>query len=72
MNRFTITAVILLIFMGPAYAYLDPGSIPLQGLIAAVAGTMITAKLYWSRIKSVFSRKTEKSGRESGKEIIYG
>lgn len=37
-----------------AYAYIDPGtgSILLQGLIAAIAGIVVTGKLYWSRIKS--------------------
>jgi len=64
----TITRVLgmvvtLLVCTEPAYAYLDPGtgSILLQGLIAAIAGAMITGRLYWSRIKNFFSRKTEKS-----------
>lgn len=74
MTRLMSAAVITLIFMEPAYAYLDPGtgSILLQGLIAAVAGTMITGKLYWSRIKSAFSRKTEKSEQEPVKEKVDG
>ena len=41
-----------------AFAYLDPatGSILLQGLLAAIAGIAVTGKLYWSKIKSFFSR----------------
>ena len=43
---------------GEAVAYLDPatGSILLQGLLAAIAGIAVTGKLYWSKIKSFFSR----------------
>ena len=43
-----------------AQAYLDPGtgSILLQGLLAAVAGALVTLKLYWYRIKSFFTRRT--------------
>ncbi len=50
----------LLFFMEPAHAYLDPGtgSILLQGLIAAVVGALVTGRLYWSRIKDMFSRKS--------------
>jgi hypothetical protein len=58
-----IMAIIVnLLFIKSAYAYLDPGtgSILLQGLIAAVAGVTITGKLYWSRLKDMFSRKTKK------------
>ena len=74
MNPLTSMAVILLIFVEPAYAYLDPGtgSILLQGLIAAIAGMMLTGKLYWNRIKSVFSRKTEKSERQPVEEKVDG
>ncbi len=42
---------------GPAYAYLDPGtgSIVLQGLIAAVAGGLVAARLYWDKVKRYLS-----------------
>lgn len=74
MTRLMSMAVILLVFVEPAHAYLDPGtgSILLQGFIAAIAGTMITGKLYWNRIKSVFSRKTDKSGQPSGEDNLDG
>ena len=40
-----------------AYAYLDPGtgSILIQGLIAAVATGLATAKFWWHRVKSFFT-----------------
>ncbi len=45
-----------------SHAYLDPGtaSIILQGTIAAIAGAAITLKLYWYRIKSMFTKSSEK------------
>lgn len=47
----------LIVATGPAHAYLDPGtgSILLQGLIAAVAGGLVAARLYWSKVKSILS-----------------
>ena len=40
----------------PAHAYLDPGtgSMILQVVIGAVVGAMVTARLYWARIKTWF------------------
>lgn len=46
----------------PAYAYLDPGtgSMLIQGIIGAIAAVGVTLKLYWHKIKLMFSgRKTE-------------
>ena len=44
-----------------ASAYLDPGtgSILLQGLIAAVAGIAVAGRIYWDRIKRLFTRKRD-------------
>ena len=41
-----------------ALAYIDPGtgSILLQGLIAAVAGALVTMGAYWERVKALFRR----------------
>ena len=49
--------------IGNAHAYLDPGtgSILLQGLLAAIAGSLVAVKLYWAKIKSFFSSKSETS-----------
>jgi hypothetical protein len=40
----------------PVYAYLDPGSgsMLLQVLLGGVAGVAVIAKLYWSRLLSLF------------------
>tara|TARA_B110000503_G_C6994049_1_gene348637 strand:+ start:685 stop:852 length:168 start_codon:yes stop_codon:yes gene_type:complete len=50
-----------------AYAYIDPGlgSIMLQGLIAAIAATSLTIKIYWKKIKDYFRkiRKKQTSDR---------
>ncbi len=45
-----------------AYAYIDPGlgSIILQGIIAAVAATSLTIKIYWQKIKNFFKKKKTK------------
>ena len=44
----------------PAHAYLDPGSgsMMVQLLLGAVAGALVTAKLYWLKIKQFFQRKS--------------
>jgi hypothetical protein len=45
---------IYLALASPAHAYLDPGtgSILLQGLIGAVFGGWVAARLYWSKLKN--------------------
>ena len=55
--------VVALFVSSDAFAYLDPatGSILLQGLLAAIAGIAVTGKLYWSKIKSFFSRTPAKA-----------
>ena len=42
-----------------AYAYIDPGtgSIMLQALIAGIAAAGAAVSVYWSKIKSFFSKK---------------
>lgn len=41
-----------------AFAYLDPGtgSLILQGLLAAVAGALFTAKLYWFKVQAFWTK----------------
>jgi hypothetical protein len=50
-----------------AFAYLDPGtgSIILQGLLAVIAGTAVTLRLYWSKVKDFFGRGKTESGPQS-------
>ena len=44
----------------PAYAYLDPGtgSMILQLALGGIAGVLVVGKLYWYRLKSLFSGKS--------------
>jgi hypothetical protein len=43
----------------PAFAYLDPGagSMLLQGILAAAAGSVFALKQYWRRMVSLLRRK---------------
>ncbi len=55
-------AVILALILvpTPALAYLDPGSgsFVIQGIIAVVVGAGFTVKMFWHRIKSLFTGKS--------------
>jgi hypothetical protein len=50
---------VLAVWPSPAVAYLDPGtgSMILQGIIGVVAGALVALKIYWVKIKSLFSAK---------------
>jgi hypothetical protein len=45
-----------------SYAYLDPGtgSMILQGLIAAIALSAVTIKMYWHKFVAFFKRRNDK------------
>lgn len=60
--KFFFILVFFSIFSKNAYAYLDPGlgSIILQGIIASIAATSITIKIYWQKIKNFFSKQKKK------------
>ncbi len=49
---------ITLMFITPAYAYLDSGtgSVIVQMLFAGVAGIAALAKLYWEKVKTITRR----------------
>jgi len=60
----TITLVLfsfaaVLLFVDPAYAYLDPGtgSLILQVIVGAMVGAAAMIKVFWVRIVSLFHRK---------------
>lgn len=57
--RALIAVVVLLLLPAPALAYIDPGtgSFVIQGIIAAVVGAGLAFKMFWHRIKSVFTGK---------------
>ena len=58
----SLATIAVILLTQNAYAYLDPGtgSIILQGLIAGIAGGLITIKLYWAKFKSLFKSKQSK------------
>ena len=51
-----------------AHAYIDPGtgSMILQGIIAGVVGGLVVIKMYWQRIKAIFSRRDPSKLSEKG------
>ncbi len=57
MSRLLLAAALLCGTCGPAFAYIDPGtgSMILQGIIGAVAGGLVVAKIYWSKIVALVS-----------------
>ena len=57
LSRLILAAALLCGTCGPAFAYIDPGtgSMILQGLIGAVAGGLVVAKIYWSKIVGLVS-----------------
>ena len=64
MQKLTAISVLLVGLLSlplEAYAYLDPGtgSILIQGLIAAVATGLATAKFWWHRVKSFFTGESK-------------
>lgn len=62
-----LTAAVLLAAPAVAHAYIDPGtgSILIQGLIAAIVGALFTIKIWWRRIKALFTRRTD-AGESTG------
>ena len=57
-NVFLAAMAIYAASIGNASAYLDPGpgSIIVQGIIGAIAGGLVLARMYWHRFKAFFSR----------------
>lgn len=55
--RLFITLNLLLVFLSSTFAYLDPGSgsYIIQMIVAAALGGAYTIKLYWYKIKSIFT-----------------
>ena len=53
-----LTLWAMLGYVPVAHAYLDPGtgSMMLQAVVGAIAGFALVGRLYWSKLKSFFSR----------------
>ena len=62
-SRLILISLFFCSFNTNAYAYIDPGlgSIILQGIIAAVAATSLTIKIYWQKIKDFLKKKKTKN-----------
>jgi len=54
-----VVILALILLPSTALAYIDPGtgSFVIQGIIAAVVGAGFAVKMYWHRIKSLFTGK---------------
>lgn len=54
------SSIFLTFMTGHAFAYLDPGtgSMILQGILAAVAGSMFFLRMYWYKFKSFIFGKS--------------
>ena len=59
MKKVFLFFCINIIFIGNAFAYLDPGtgSIIIQGLIAAGLTVIFVVKTYWYKLISLFNKK---------------
>ncbi len=58
---FALTILVLGLWPVPAHAYIDPGtgSFVIQGIIAAVVGAGFAIKMYWKRIISAITGKSQ-------------
>ena len=65
-----VVAIVGAVALAPssAHAYIDPGtgSMVLQGIIAGVVGGLVVIKMYWQRIKAIFSRRDPSKLSEKG------
>ena len=68
MKAKAIIFVMLLVFIipHPVSAYLDPGfgSMVWQLIVTVLFGVAFTLKIYWQKIKNMFSRSNPKLPRE--------
>jgi len=67
----SFSIVILFYSSQPVYAYIDPGtgSIIIQSVIGGIAAATTFGAIYWSKLKTIFTRKnkeTDKTGGDSG------
>jgi hypothetical protein len=67
LTSFGLASLIYVAWPRPALAYIDPGtgSYLIQLLIAAAVGLAFGVKLYWRKIKTLFSRHTDEEAQEA-------
>jgi hypothetical protein len=61
-NSVILVGLLFLLLTHDAHAYVDPGtgSYILQLIIAGLLGAALAVRIYWKRIKAIFSREQEK------------
>lgn len=66
---FAVTFLYVSMLADPAEAYLDPGagSILVQLLLGGAAGAAVLLKLYWQRIRGLFSRAEPETVRPTNR-----
>jgi len=52
--RLCISALLIVAISGPAFAYLDPGSVSMviNIIIAGIVGAAVSVKIYWNMIRA--------------------
>jgi sugar phosphate isomerase/epimerase len=65
-RRAVLAGLCLLVFVGPAHAYMDPGSVSIMvtAVLGAIAAVGYTARLYWERFKSMLARAMARLRRD--------
>ncbi|SET21582.1 hypothetical protein SAMN05660297_01700 [Natronincola peptidivorans] len=58
-DRFILVVLFCLFLTQPAYAYLDAGTVTivLQAVVGAIVGLLVAIKLYWHKLKNLFTKK---------------
>lgn len=58
MLKINLVIASFFIFIEPAWAYLDPGSVSLwlQGILAGIAAIATTSKFWWFRLKDLIKK----------------
>lgn len=70
LNKFiaplSVIVALTILFPKDALAYLDPGtgSLIIQTIVAIFFGALLTAKIYWSKIKAFFNKDDKTSEEE--------
>jgi hypothetical protein len=61
-NSLLLAGLLFFVLTHDAHAYVDPGSgsYILQLIIAGLLGAALAVRIYWKRIKAIFSREQEK------------
>ena len=66
----TLSFLYIILSTDTSHAYIDPGSgsMLLQVLIASILGMLTVIKIYWARLKTFFSTKSDTNSSEETKK----